>query len=841
MTLRQKWHWLLVAITLLFPVAKIAAKPAPSPLDIGDLLALEDTGRALIDPSGTTAVVERMPRYDKLPDYGVDYLYAYWSGAHLAEVDLRGLRPLTPLFAEPPGSQSRLISFSPQGRYLAFYRVLKGSTSIGIFDRTTRAVRILSGTPLVDFFGLYSPVWTDETHLAFVRLNDGAQPWPIGGRRANGERLYEAWQRSWRGTEPSASILQTAAAGGNPPRAASLVLADIAAGHVRTIAHGSFNDLRVSSDGRYLSALEAVRLQPQDPSRLNQEWVIGQGRIRIFGVRDQTEHSLSRDELSFPGTAEWSTDGRLAAFVWPRDSTSEHGFFRIYDPSLGSSSKWPHSGLDLISERERGLFQRPERFAWLGNALAVVARPSASTTQSSFTHRDMNLGAQAAPNQASPEWFQISANGPVKSLTAGLKGVSPVLLANGRGRIFVLADGSAWQISEAGRQRVGGLPSNLEIASVEDFSRQPRSSFLLSSAGGSSTRLFVVDGSAGGKVVGKGLRPTSSKARILATSARSGAALLRLDATRRSDLLRVTPQRVTTVESFNQISGRIATPTWRKISYTYRGETLRSCALLPPGFDPNHRAALVLDIYPSREAIDCSENAGKYGLLATPSFDTVYTRLLAASGKVVLFASNPAKFDRTDQGPLVGLAPVILAGIKAAQDQLGTDPARVGVVGMSQGGFAALWLASELPSISCTMASHSWANMSTQYLESTFLRAFDAGDAPMGNFLRYEAMSGSEYGLGKTLWEDRDAFLRNSPLYRTDRIKSPTLLIASDMDSFDMREMEAMYAALDRHGAKAKLIRFWGEGHGASSPANLRMGWREISDWFDNVCWPRPR
>jgi dipeptidyl aminopeptidase/acylaminoacyl peptidase len=75
-------------------------------------------------------------------------------------------------------------------------------------------------------------------------------------------------------------------------------------------------------------------------------------------------------------------------------------------------------------------------------------------------------------------------------------------------------------------------------------------------------------------------------------------------------------------------------------------------------------------------------------------------------------------------------------------------------------------------------------------------------------------------------------FLQNSPLARADHIQTPILLIDSDLED-DPGEYEAMFTALNRLHRRAKLITYWGEGHGASSPANIRHAWESIFAWFD--------
>jgi dipeptidyl aminopeptidase/acylaminoacyl peptidase len=50
---------------------------------------------------------------------------------------------------------------------------------------------------------------------------------------------------------------------------------------------------------------------------------------------------------------------------------------------------------------------------------------------------------------------------------------------------------------------------------------------------------------------------------------------------------------------------------------------------------------------------------------------------------------------------------------------------------------------------------------------------------------------------------------------------------------FVSAQYEAMFTALNLARKNAKLMRYWGEGHGPSSPANIRDMWKNIDSWFD--------
>lgn len=73
-----------------------------------------------------------------------------------------------------------------------------------------------------------------------------------------------------------------------------------------------------------------------------------------------------------------------------------------------------------------------------------------------------------------------------------------------------------------------------------------------------------------------------------------------------------------------------------------------------------------------------------------------------------------------------------------------------------------------------------------------------------------------------TPFEDLDVYVRNSPVLLASRITTPVMLVHSDMDDFPLSQFDALYGALSRAGKDARYVRYWGEGHSPSSPANIR-------------------
>src|SRR5687768_14093715 len=119
---------------------------------------------------------------------------------------------------------------------------------------------------------------------------------------------------------------------------------------------------------------------------------------------------VAPDMEVFPGTLEWANDrNHLAFFAWKNDAAVRDGIFYGLDAATGKLTPYPHAGLDLATERERGWAQRPERVTWIGDRLAVLARAlPRDDAPPQFTYRDITGRGPERPPKA--DWYLLSSN-----------------------------------------------------------------------------------------------------------------------------------------------------------------------------------------------------------------------------------------------------------------------------------------------------------------------------------------------------------------------------------------------------------------------------------------------
>jgi acetyl esterase/lipase len=131
------------------------------------------------------------------------------------------------------------------------------------------------------------------------------------------------------------------------------------------------------------------------------------------------------------------------------------------------------------------------------------------------------------------------------------------------------------------------------------------------------------------------------------------------------------------------------------------------------------------------------------------------------------------------------------------------DPDRIGVVGSSYGGYAALWSAvSGVPAARCVVAVSAPTDL------VSFAEAVVGGTSPLRHLFRHRL---GDPAADRALLEDR------SPLTHARRCDVPVLLVHGESDALvPVEQSRRMAAALERSSARVQLHVVAGQGHALS-------------------------
>jgi dipeptidyl aminopeptidase/acylaminoacyl peptidase len=834
----------LLAIPLALTMAWGAVAGERS-LTVDDLLKLSHVGNAIAQPGRDVFVWEQSPPYDTLSDYGAGST-GTWQGSDF-EIFSVGPGTSVPkkLFQPPVGTTYRLGSFSPDGRYLTLLSMREGEVRLAVYDFQLRRLKEF---PLAPRFLALQPepdwAWLDSRRLAVAACPTGGGPWPLTFRREIGKHLTESWAKSWKGKEASVDQYDSSSSDSIRPLPGRLVIVDMVSGHIRELSTGQFSGLHPSSDGRWLAAVRQSALPQSAIDQPHLDWTSARSSLILFSLSTLEAPLEVASELDvLPDSIVWNPSSkRLAVYASHGGAGLRNGDFWIVDPATSAVTRVPHLGLSLVSQRVRGGPQWPERAVWVGDSLAVFAHstPGESGTMS---FEDIKGGGNVDPRVAvssmPAHWYLLRSNSAPRDLTPGMQSVSSSPIIADRLPFIVLGDGQAWRL-DASAAPVRLFPEStrqLHPLAYQTFistARTQGGGGIVAISGGSESLAQVA--LKDGMPTLRTLRtPPATTVRALSDS---GAALVQAGAGKGAELAVMhiggTPM---PLGELNPILDGIAETRWTDFNYANLKDSTRAqlsgCLLLPSNYRSGSKYPMIVEVYPGRSGGCAAPEARHvYAMGAAPA--SYSEHLLAAKGFIVFKPDTGADISRSIEGPQALLSTVVDQGIDAVLAAGFGDPTRLGLLGFSQGGFASLWIATQSSRYKAVVSLNGWSDLVTSFFGMNWTQQLAPTEiSPEGDMGRYMSSAGSSFNMGGTPWQFPQRYTQNSPLWRSDSVSAPVLLIHSDMDVFDVESYKAFFSSLYTQKKDARLLIYRGEGHSPSSPANIRDMWNNIFAWFD--------
>jgi dipeptidyl aminopeptidase/acylaminoacyl peptidase len=235
---------------------------------------------------------------------------------------------------------------------------------------------------------------------------------------------------------------------------------------------------------------------------------------------------------------------------------------------------------------------------------------------------------------------------------------------------------------------------------------------------------------------------------------------------------------------------------WRSLD----GQPLRGALLLPPGYHTGQRVPLITQVYGNNMSSTYVNSFGVF-MSSSPSLNM---HVLATRGYAVLFPDAPLRKGRT----MTDIMSTVIPGVNAAIEQGYADPDRLAVMGQSYGSFNTLSIITQTNRFKAAIIT---AAVSHPDLFNDYIR----------NIGYYERGQGN---MGATIWEQRDRYFSNSPLFLFDRIETPLLIGQGEKDG-DLAPAEAIFSALQRLGKTVEYRLYQGEGHVITQAPNVIDFW----------------
>ena len=242
------------------------------------------------------------------------------------------------------------------------------------------------------------------------------------------------------------------------------------------------------------------------------------------------------------------------------------------------------------------------------------------------------------------------------------------------------------------------------------------------------------------------------------------------------------------------------------IDFEAAGRQCRGMMLLPTEGRPPY--PMILSVYGGFKGVGASNR------FALPGPQAVEPQLLCGAGYAVLFPEVPLG----EKDPMTGLVEPVIAAVDRAVELGLADGNRVGLMGTSYGGYSVVSLIAQTNRFRAALAiAPRGVNMTSTYTHH--IGWCETGQAR----------------LGGSPWENRSAYIENSPFFYLDRVSTPLLLVCGTGDQGGSNQAEEAFVALRRLGKRVELRLYKDESHGTGSWSRdgLEDLYRRVLDWFD--------
>ena len=167
----------------------------------------------------------------------------------------------------------------------------------------------------------------------------------------------------------------------------------------------------------------------------------------------------------------------------------------------------------------------------------------------------------------------------------------------------------------------------------------------------------------------------------------------------------------------------------------------------------------------------------------------------------------------------------VTSGVKKVLESGMIDAKHVGLVGHSWGGYETTFILTQSNLFAAGVAGGPLTNLSSSYGE-----IYWNSGGPETNHVEV-----GQERMEVPLYEDPQAYIRNSAVYYADKLAAPLLLSVGDHDgASDWHQDIELYNSARRAGKPVVMLVYEGENHSVAQKANQLDYHRRINSWFDH-------
>lgn len=244
------------------------------------------------------------------------------------------------------------------------------------------------------------------------------------------------------------------------------------------------------------------------------------------------------------------------------------------------------------------------------------------------------------------------------------------------------------------------------------------------------------------------------------------------------------------------------------------GMPLEGILIKPDNFDPNKKYPLMVYFY--ERMADRLHNH----IIPTAGRSSINFSFYSSRDYVVFIPNVEYRIGYPGESAYNCVIP----GITALINKGFIDKERIGVQGHSWGGYQIAYLITKTNIFKCAESGAPVSNMTSAYGGIRW-------GTGLSRMFQYEH---TQSRIGGTLWEYPLRYIENSPIFFTDKINTPLLILHNDKDTaVPWYQGIEFFVALRRLGKPAWMINYQGEPHGITKPQNRKDFAIRMQQFFD--------
>lgn len=258
--------------------------------------------------------------------------------------------------------------------------------------------------------------------------------------------------------------------------------------------------------------------------------------------------------------------------------------------------------------------------------------------------------------------------------------------------------------------------------------------------------------------------------------------------------------------------------------YAYDGKKSQGVLYLPEGFDESAEAA-----YPMLSVFyETGSEELYWPYRMEPSWSWVNYPFYVSRGYVIFVPD----IHYTAGVPGESAYNYVCSGVEEmCRRYPAIDPKRIGIDGQSWGGYQTAFLVTRTDMFACAGSGAPVANMTSAFGGIRW----GTGDSRQG---QYEM---GQSRIGRNLWDAKDLYLLNSPVFHADKVTTPLLIMHNDADeAVPWYQGIEMFMALRRLEKPVWMLQYNGESHNIKARKNRKDITKRLQQFFDHYLKGEP-